>query len=388
MNERTRLPTTGSGLEKPLRALRSRLLLALLPLLIASSPAGAEQTIPLPSGGGGEGYAYEPVDSPYPLLDSGFLANYRERTFWLDDHRVLFVGWDEPKPRTLQEPRLGRPGIFIWDTRTNEVTPYRKGILDHLCYEDGWIYYRLSRTAPFTHAAGPLGQEATASFENVEEYKAFAREQFFSPTTCRFHRYADYVDDAKNVRIIPLGDSGAFLHVDMHARRSGEVHYLSGKGAQKQLLPFTTRDFSSGSVVYYTHSKQYFLKPVTYLSTSMEQWKNTGCLEGWWFDKKGFIKSFCIPSGPWLTPAGVTFTDTLKGLAIASEYVHERIPTPGGLYLLENLNFIRLNDGWVNALSTSPNGCRIAFTYAPNLEARAYGAGNGITSLQMVDFCN
>ena len=387
MNEPTHPLTCGSGLEQCLRAMFGHLALALLPILIASSPAGAGETIPLPNGGGVEGYVYEPVDSPYPLLDSGFLANYRERTFWLDDYRVLFVGWDEPKPRTLQEPRLGRPGIFIWDTRTNEITPYRKGILDHLCYEDGWIYYRLSRTAPFTHAAGPLGQEATATFEDVEEYKEFAREQFFSPTTCRFHRYADYVDDAKNVRIIPLGDSGAFLHVDMHARRSGEVHYLSSKGSRKQLLPFTTRDFSSGSVVYHPYKKRYFLKPVTYLSSSIKRWMDSDCLQTWWINDEGAFEENCVQTGPWLTPASVSFTPTLKGMTITSHYVRDRTSSPGGLYLLTSSKYFRLNDGWAHSVSTSPNGCRIVFTFAPDLEAAAYGMGKGITSLQMVDFC-
>jgi hypothetical protein len=49
---------------------------------------------------------------------------------------------------------------------------------------------------------------------------------------------------------------------------------------------------------------------------------------------------------------------------------------------------MKLIDGWVHGLSTSPSGCKVAFTNAPDLEAQFYNTGQGKTSLKMIDFCS
>ncbi|MDN5849912.1 MAG: hypothetical protein L0H63_09800, partial [Nitrococcus sp.] len=52
----------------------------------------------------------------YPVLDSGHAA-FEDEIVWLDNHRVLFAGFEGEKPTTAK-----RKGLYVWDTRKNQVT--------------------------------------------------------------------------------------------------------------------------------------------------------------------------------------------------------------------------------------------------------------------------
>ena len=59
----------------------------------------------------------------------------------------------------------------------------------------------------------------------------------------------------------------------------------------------------------------------------------------------------------------------------------------GGLYFADQDGHIKLFDGWVHSPTTSPSGCRLTFTHAPDLNAQSYAQGQGKTALKMIDFC-
>lgn len=350
------------------------LLLALLSLASTAATANPE---------------YEVVPSPYPILDSDFLVSDNDQTFWLDDYRVLFVGSHKKKPATRDEPRIGHFGIYIWDTRNNTVNMYREKVYGHLCYEDGWIHYTDSLVRPYRFAAGPMGKEQLTTLATKEEERQFFAKYFFSKTTCRHHERSRFAPGEKRGwHVIPLGSSGNYFTVAIKTREPGEAMFYGPDDVVGKKMPFEFNDILASSVKYYSFNQSYLVKPLLADQVKRKEWETADCASGWWVRTTGETTRFCFPKGPWYTPASILFSPLRDGLAIVSHKVRDSRPTAGGLYFAKDGNHMKLIDGWVHGLSTSPSGCKVAFTNAPDLEAQFYNTGRGKTSLKMIDFCS
>jgi len=84
----------------------------------------------------------------YPVLDSAFPIADKEHLWWLDNDRVVFMGYEpgsyDPgwEKKTLSQRRADgretdmRVGHYVWDTRTNEVRLFRRRLHD-FCVEEG-----------------------------------------------------------------------------------------------------------------------------------------------------------------------------------------------------------------------------------------------------------
>ncbi len=80
-------------------------------------------------------------DAEVPLLDSGVFGFDSEPTYWIDDHRVMFVGWLGSKADAHQQDTdFPRKHLLIWDTNSGDVTVYREDAWN-LCFYDGFISY-------------------------------------------------------------------------------------------------------------------------------------------------------------------------------------------------------------------------------------------------------
>jgi hypothetical protein len=98
---------------------------------------------------------------PFPVLNSGVTAstNYEDR-YWIDNDRVIFVSYG---PKRTDPKTIPVPGLFIWDTRKNEVTLYKHSAR-HLCFSEDRIVYAITKVpfdpdykAPWY--TGALGEE-------------------------------------------------------------------------------------------------------------------------------------------------------------------------------------------------------------------------------------
>jgi hypothetical protein len=331
---------------------------------------------------------YEAVASPYPILDSDFLVSDRNETFWLDDYRVLFVGSHKKKPLTLDEPRIGHFGIYIWDTRTNTVNMYREKVYGHLCYEDGWIHYTDSLVRPYRFAAGLMGKEQLITLATREEERQFFAEHFFSKTTCRYHERSDFITTQIPRRhIVPLVKSGNYMTVAQRTQQPGEALFFKTGGSSGERMPFDLDDFDVTHIKRYAFNKLYLIIPFFGDRVRRKKWEEANCAPAWWLGEDGVSIEFCIPAGPWYAQASILLAPLRNGMAIISHYVSDNRPSAGGLYFANDGEHMKLVDGWVHSPSTSPSGCKLAFTHAPDLEAQFYNTGRNKTSLKMIDFC-
>ena len=356
---------------------RSRLAVAWVLLLVTSCPLAKANP------------EYEVVPSPFPILDSDFLVSSRNELFWLDEDRVLFVGSHKKKPLTLDEPRIGGFGLYIWDTRDNSVSMYREKVYGHLCYEDGWIHYTVNRARPYRYAAGPLGKERETTLVTRDDARQFHQTHFFSKTTCRYHERSSYGISRKDGKhVVPLGDSGNHLTVEIAFRGEvGETRFFQPGDNVGRRLPFDFADFVVTRVKYYGFNNRYLIKPWFGRRGLHKEWSRNDCAPAWWMDTNGDTDSFCIPNGPWFAPASILIAPLLKGIAIVSHRVFDTRSSVGGLYFADQDGHIKLFDGWVHSPTTSPSGCRLTFTHAPDLNAQSYAQGQGKTALKMIDFC-
>jgi hypothetical protein len=266
---------------------------------------------------------------------------------------------------------------------------YREKVYGHLCYEDGWIHYTDSLARPYRFAAGPMGKEQLTTLATKEKERQFFEKYFFSKTTCRYHERSRFAPGEKRGwHIIPLGNSGNYFTVAINTSGPGEARFYGPDDVVGKKMPFEFNDILASSVKYYRFNQSYLVKPIFINRMRRFEWEAANCAPAWWVRVDGETTRFCFPRGPWYAPGSILFSPLVDGLAIVSHHVIDSRPSAGGLYFAKDGNHMKLIDGWVHGLSTSPSGCKIAFTHAPDHDAQAYGRGRGKTSLKMIDFCS
>jgi hypothetical protein len=106
----------------------------------------------------------------------------------------------------------------------------------------------------------------------------------------------------------------------------------------------------------------------------------------YWLYEDGRVEKIAdIPWGPWRSSASFSPFPTRAGLIMASHNFNVRNANDiadAGLYLFVHGRVERIVKGWVDSLAVavSPDGCKIAFTYAPVVTRR-----NNV--LQAMDLC-
>jgi hypothetical protein len=131
-----------------------------------------------------------------------------------------------------------------------------------------------------------------------------------------------------------------------------------------------------------------------------EKWKRTNCLALWRIDpESGSAERQCIPFGPWSghmvdasrrSSALLHLVPTAEGLLLESlnylDSLSESHVGPSGLYQIASGAPRRVLAGYVADSSVSPNGCRVAFIYGPNIKTQRYGTP-GSWTIAAIDLC-
>lgn len=322
----------------------------------------------------------------YEVVNSGMAASI-EDIFWLDNRRVIFLGTNEPKPRTVEE-KLSRDTakILIWDTETNEVRVYDPSVPNRsICYADGRLYYPLGE-APragteygvFYYMAGSLGEERRHEFL---QDKAVNDRWRFNEFSCGLVKRPAVVPDGGGW--MPLKAEHGFLRfVPVKDQYYMDVIFLDGSKSIK--LPFNDEETWPTIAEWYALQGGYFMYEPATSNKERARWQETNCLRAWWLYPNGETESTCVPAGVW-AEYGADFIAPIR-----DGFVFSVLTQPSdvrGLHVVIDGESSRIIGGLTEKPVVSPNGCQIAFAHAPTYAALRPG-GEGRRTLKMVDVCD
>ena len=105
----------------------------------------------------------------FPIINSGYWVAYTGggstgTIFWLDDNRVVFIGYDPDNTEAEDQPqatsKMMKQHIFVWDVDANEVERYKR--VPHgaqLFFHDGIFKYGGRIEGKLYWWRGPFGKE-------------------------------------------------------------------------------------------------------------------------------------------------------------------------------------------------------------------------------------
>jgi hypothetical protein len=323
--------------------------------------------------------------SPHPIVDSGVWAstNWSGDVYWLDNERVLFLGSEHGK-LVAQEHQA----LLVWDTTKHSITMLKQNI-SWLCYRNGVVLLSQKIDNPaggpwkYRFFRGPLGRE--------QPYEQDSKD----------------LPDRLNCRAVKTnagherGHSGRYLieghgYLDLgdkHAspRMNPPVMFFRQADSEGVTLPFGVRQVEN--IEYYNFKKAYFLYGWFFDEKTggvTTLWPKNLPHPVWWLTPEGSTTEVLIPSGPWNAGGGVLFTPSQRGVLVTYQggVKSNRDAGTQGVYLVQQNGVTKeLIGGFVHRPGLSPDGCKIAFSHAPNAEADRPNDKNRRT-LKMIDLCS
>ncbi len=339
--------------------------------------------------------------SRYGVIDSGFGA-YDQPVFWLDERRVIFEGYAGPEPETVEAQDELDHSLYVWDTSTGEVTRYVEGA-QRLCLADGYIYYitdeQIERGKPedvgenesvTRWMEGAFGEETERRFvfSGTQEYRRWRRDHERSPLTgCRL---VERPEGMAGRVWVPLRSEHGYVDMGPMSASSAEagVTFFRAGASEPIGLPFNRQQVGPASVEhYYAFNDSYLLAQY---AGANDRWKESNCGAVWWLWLSGETERHCVPAGPWAEHGSALFDASKAGLLYTSHgTASPSDPGHAGVYLVgqgEDPTMRRLVVGFVRGVAVSPDGCRMAFTHVPHVEAMRVG-GDERRTVKYVEVC-
>jgi hypothetical protein len=336
------------------------------------------------------------IDAGLSTISWSMMSPDKQKSIqWLDDSRVLFVRQEpghyasrEEFDKTARENRWTY-ALVVWTVGGAAPTAIHNGAAT-FCYSlvDHYLSYETVRSNNVSRGLeGTLGQ--------MVPY-----EQTFGLNSPRYR-------DGRTCRWVERSASQpARGHPDLLPGH-GIVRWLSPPRGTMQLerpgsatpvpLPFEGAGLKSGG--FYPFKQAYFVwdgrsaqqgdgrgPMVDY----EERYQQTGCKRAWWLWLDGRTEEVCIPYIPGARTDDVQAVPTIKGLFITSRRTAGSTKTGlAGGYLVTPEGLIKIFSGVVgpDTLVTSPDGCKVAMSFAPS-DAASRDVGSGPRTLRIVDLCS
>lgn len=322
---------------------------------------------------------------PYPIVDSGVWAstNWSGDVYWLDNERVLFLGSEYGKPVAQEHQAL-----LAWDTTKRSITMLKQNI-SWLCYRNGVVLLSQKIDNPaggpwkYRFFRGPLGEE--------QPYEQDARD-LPDPLNCRAVKINAGQERGHSGRYLIEGHGYLDLG-DKHAssRMNPPVMFFKKSDSEGVALPFGVRQIER--LDYYDFKKAYFLYGGFFNATTgvvSTPWPKTMPHPTWWLTTEGSVIEVMIPSGVWNLGGSVQFTPSQQGVLVTYHGGTKSNHDPGkqGIYLVqEDRKIQKIITGFAIRVGVSPDGCKIAFSHAPNYEADRRPNIKNRRTLKMIDLC-
>lgn len=339
--------------------------------------------------------AFAQAHAPYKMLDSGFPAEDFWPTAWIDNERVIFTGVEfntYPCP-FKDDPRCGGRGLrnaaYLWNIRENRVTKYRDRKFTDLCVQGGYISYKAHDRLEDPRSSvyeGPFGKEKKLQLDI---------DRGFNRISCRY--YLEVPEAAKRPEhrkivgwIRPLLEEHGWLEEEqgknpLSSPEDPRRIVLYGKrfpGGKILDLPRTpAKGFNRGYELNYLPFRRAYL--LRNLPTSTERPPSM-----WYLTPDGEVSKVNISPHKWF---GGTYHGVLHGVFLNTDGDGPDVNSGGG-YLLLSSRITKVVTGALRSVSTSPDGCRVAFIYAATRHLigpgyQAWKEGSSGNTVRMVDLC-
>ena len=322
--------------------------------------------------------SFRHVDSKFSAVDHG------APVAWIDNDRVMFVGFDHmnlgPMPKGGYDWGRAFAKTYIWNVKTNQITKYRDFRVGQLCYAEGYISY-LHLIEPDVRMLyrGQFGAEtAMPEPKYVAKNRFDCIHEFSEPMAWRW-------GTENNRTAQPLRKIDGFLDLGPANKRredTEEFRYrlMALDGTFKAYVDVDRRR-NIRATNYLPFRDQYLL---------IEHRRDMSTPFAWYMSRDGSVSRVPVPFNG-LT--GVTLFPMRAGLLLIA--IVSKTPTdPGdaGLYWVSSGAMKRVLTGIIERVGVSPDGCRIAFSFAPTSDELTQGRGRmrrGLpgNTMQMIDTC-
>jgi hypothetical protein len=324
--------------------------------------------------------------------------------YWINEKQVFFLAENSPQFKSKKEKEKNRHEIkywfYLWDLE--------KGVkrLDHLpvdswyCYSEGkmfvgnmWRRAKKGNKKLFTVRDGEI-REDNALAEQLGRNKPtehFGRNEFQCNYITSKGKYSDL-----SLTGLKQGDGQLSHKFDTSGKDRRPVILFNPQKGIDQELPIFNHDITPSCARYFEFKGAYFLYDCLARTEPSEakvkKWKVENCLSSWWLWPDGRTEKLCIPYGPWSVRNTWHVIPTARGLFLNTRnFLKNDDPEEAGGYLFQNGQLKKIVSGvlgipeqyqnWV-----SPDGCRVAFGYAPTWNAWSR-VGPGRYTTRILDVC-
>ena len=303
------------------------------------------------------------IDSRTPAADL--------QMYWLDKDRVLFLGGE-----IVREGRdFGklRQALMIFDVPKRKTTVYRSDTRSNLCFSEGYVMYTAGEAGEKRRFAGEFGREVHTPWLTAEE-AALVPDARLNYLTCKVFDYGPHRQSGQSVR--PLRDGDGLLQLGPLVRdewtQRTPIRLLRNSDGVSIDLPIERRQAYH---VHYAPFHSAYLLARFINQTATIEWSAKGCEALWWLSPDGRTEKECMPYLPSFSFGLGHLVPWRDGVLFA----HHRGagqwgPGDAGLYIWSRVDGLLrrvlpgvVSHGVTGHPAVSPDGCRVAFGYARNM---------------------
>jgi hypothetical protein len=305
-----------------------------------------------------------PVKSRFPILDSGMAANtfgsVNPQFYWINNDELLFLAIRTSPDSSF--PRKARYAFSVsrWHTQTGSITTVREfgEIAPRLCFSEGHVLFSFRKKDDTLEGyQGRLGLE-----QPINPRRAY-NNQFCQPmeSTPALPKWTEGREirllEKMGAGFIDFGDTQKWLeNTTVRLYKYGE----SALGGIQ--LPLGRREIKK-HLPYYHFKEGFFVESDYYVETRPKDIP----YPVYWLHLDGHVEKIAdIPWGPWRSRSSFFVSPSKIGLLMGSHnFVNEIDLGAAGIYLLRAGKVEKILTGWIQELVVSPDGCKVAFTFAP-----------------------
>ena len=320
----------------------------------------------------------EPTSSSN-VVDSGIWIPYgtaQQKTFWLDNERVVFV------TTTSFKPGPGPDALTIWTPKTGKVEqPYQASVV--WCVQDGVVSF--SDRDKTTEK----GHSYRGTLDNIQENPPPSQDVFFD-------EYFDCNWTPKTPLVSPYfkklkGDN--WLEIVRKEMVSpfdyGEARYWESRDKQAKDLPVFADVQGNYHIRYNELRDAYFISPSAYYPSDAHYHSL------WWLKRDGTITEEPLPvpisfiglhPNKTKRPKGWDGLGGLEFFPLREGYLIKSNAGTSCLYLLNKQKIEKVLLGSIHGVSISPDGCQATFIHAKNTE-EYLSQSKPYRTVKYINFC-